>query len=70
MHFLKCETRGCRAEEHLVLCAVCEALVCPQHAIQSAGEILCPKCAPASCQAFGSVCEKGQIGKPQMELFA
>jgi len=48
IHFLTCATRGCRRETGLVLCAVCEHLVCPGHAATVAGEVLCPTCAPAT----------------------
>jgi len=31
MYFLKCEHRGCRQENHLVVCDGCGLLVCPAH---------------------------------------
>lgn len=70
MVYLKCETRGCRAEKHLELCMKCDALVCQAHAMRTAGGIVCQSCAAALGQAFHSVCEKAQVRKPQAELFA
>lgn len=48
MHYLNCGIRGCRQENDLTLCAVCEQLVCQRHAATVAGEVVCQMCAPAT----------------------
>ncbi len=44
--FIQCAHRGCRAEEMLVLCAVCERSCCPRHSYIAAGDVLCEVCCP------------------------